>query len=146
MSYPIMPALPISMAKGLKKNPNFNTVIQRTAAGRGNASVTLKPYPTWDFELDMDHILGNEASAASIVASFLGVNLQTQGSAGLFLFTDPQDSTVTLTTGVMLNVTSGAATPMGQTGDGTSKIFQLARLIGGGVDIIQNLNGSNCKG
>jgi uncharacterized protein (TIGR02217 family) len=69
--------------------------------------------------------------------------MQTQGSAGLFLFTDPQDNTVTQSTGIMLNVTAGAGTPMGQTGDGASTKFQLARLIGGsGVDVIQNLNGS----
>jgi hypothetical protein len=143
MSYPIIPVLPLSMAKGLKKSPNFNTVKQPNAAGRSNAAITLKPYPTWDFEFDMDHILGNEASAASIVATFLGTYMVTQGSANLFLWTDPEDSTVTLTTGIMLNVTPGAASPMAQTGDGTSTKFQLARLIGGtGVDIIQNLNGS----
>jgi uncharacterized protein (TIGR02217 family) len=143
MSYPIMPALPISMAKGLKKTPSFNTVLQKVAAGRGNAAISLKPYPTWDFEFDMEHILGNEAVAGSVVAQFLGIFLQTQGSAGLFLFTELQDNTVTQSTGIMLNVTPGAATPMDMDGDGVSTQFQLARLIdGSGVDITQNLNGS----
>lgn len=143
MSYPIMPALPISMAKGLKKSPDFSNVKQMVAAGRGNSVISLKPYPTWNFELDMDHTTGNEASASSVISQFLGINLQTQGSAGLFLFTDPQDNTVTQSTGIMLNVTTGAALPMGQNGDGTSTKFQLARLIGtSGVDIIQNVNGS----
>jgi hypothetical protein len=143
MYYPIMPVLPLSMAKGLKKTPNFNPVKQPNAAGRGNAAITMKPYPTWDFEFDMDHITGNEASAASVVATFLGTYIQTQAGGNLFLWTDPQDSTVTQSTGIMLNVTPGAAIPMGQAGDGTSTQFQLARLIGGtGVDVIQNLNGS----
>ena len=79
MSYVSMPTLPLSMAKGLKKNPNFNTVFQKVAAGRGNASVSLKPYPTWDFEFDMDRITGNEALAASTVASFLGTQMACQG-------------------------------------------------------------------
>ena len=44
----------------------------------------------------------------------------------------------------MLNVTSGAAAPMGTTGDGTSTQFQLARSIGGVAwDGDQNLNGKH---
>ncbi|MGA7590210.1 MAG: DUF2460 domain-containing protein [Candidatus Sulfotelmatobacter sp.] len=138
-----MPTLPLSMAKGLKKNPNFNTVFQKVAAGRGNASVSLKPYPTWDFEFDMDRITGNEALAASTVASFLGTQMACQGRNNLFLFTDPQDNTVSYATSGMLNVTAGAAAPMGTAGDGSSTQFQLARSIGGVAwDVIQNLNGS----
>lgn len=142
MSTPII-AVSISLAKGLKKTPVWNTVLQKVAAGRGNSAVSLAPYPVWEFELDMDHITGNEAAATSVIAQFLGVYMQTQGSAGLFLFVDPQDSTVTQNTGVMLNVTPGAASPMSQIGDGVSTQFQLSRLIGAsGVDIIQNLNGA----
>ena len=143
MSYPIMPALPISLAKGIKKTPRFNTVLQKTVANRGNSSVSLAPYPVWDFEFDMDRITGNEALGGTAIAAFFGINLQTQGSNGLFLFTDPQDSVIAQASGIMLNVNPGAATPMGQSGDGVSAQFQLARLIGAaGVDIIQNLNGS----
>jgi uncharacterized protein (TIGR02217 family) len=143
MSYVTMPAMPMSMAKGLKKNPNFNTVFQPVAAGRGNASIGLKPYPTWDFEFDMDRITGNEALTSSTVASFLGTQMACQGRNNLFLFTDPQDNTVAYAGSGMLNVTTGAAAPMGITGDGSSTQFQLARSIGGVAwDVIQNLNGS----
>jgi uncharacterized protein (TIGR02217 family) len=143
MSYTIMPTLPMSMAKGLAKSPNFNTVLQRVAAGRGNASVSMTPYALWDFEFDMDRITGNEASALSTVAAFMGTLMACQGRNQLFLFTDPQDNSVAYGSSGMLNVTTGAAAPMGTTGDGTSTQFQLARSIGGVAwDVIQNLNGS----
>jgi uncharacterized protein (TIGR02217 family) len=143
MSYPILPSLPLSMAKGLKKAPVFNTVVQKVAAGRGNSSTSLTPYATWDFEFDLDRITGNEAAAASALASFFGTFMACNGSAQLFLFTDPQDSAVVYTTSGMLNVTPGAVVPMGVTGDGTSTQFQLARSIGGlAWDVIQNCNGA----
>jgi uncharacterized protein (TIGR02217 family) len=123
MSYPIMPALPISMAAGLKKSPNFNTVKQTTAAGMTSA-VSLKPYPTWDFELSLDHIQGQESVATSVLAQFMSVYMATSGGAGLFLFQDPQDSTVT-------------ASQFG-VGNGATTSFQLSRTINGAQDIIQN--------
>lgn len=144
MSYPVLPTMPISMAKGLKKSPNFNgNSVQRVAADRGNVSLIVKPYATYDFEFSMDNITGNEEVASSTVAAFNGTYMACQGTGNLFLFTDPQDSAVSYANSGMLNVTAGAASPMGSTGDGTSTQFQLARSIGGVAwDIIQNLNGS----
>ena len=127
MSYYIMPTLPLSMAAGLKKTPNFNTVRQKAPAGV-NAGIALKPYPTWDFEFSMDHIQGHEQTATSAVAQFLGTFMATAGGAGLFLFTDPQDNTVT---GAQFG-----------TGDGVTSVFQLSRNISGSPDIIQNTNGT----
>lgn len=127
MSYAIMPAMPISMASGLKKSPNFNTVRQKGAAGI-NAAFALKPYPTWDFEFSLDHIIGHEHTAASVVAQMLGTFMATAGGANLFLFTDPQDNTVT---GAQFG-----------TGNGADKKFQLSRNIQGAVDVIQNLSGT----
>ena len=122
-----MPMMPLSMASGLKKSPNFNTVRQKGPAGV-NAAIALKPYPTWDFEFSLDHITGHEQTAASVVAQMLGTFMATAGGANLFLFTDPQDNTVT-------HAQFGV-------GDGASKSFQLSRNIYGAVDIIQNLNGT----
>jgi len=144
MTMPIMPTMPMSMAKGLHKSPTFNTVFQKTVANRSNASVSLQPYATWDFEFDMDAIQGNEASVSSVLAQFFGLFCACQGRNSLFLFTDPQDNTVSFTNSGMLDVTSGSSTPMGTVGNGVSTKFQLARSIGGLVvnDIIQNLNGT----
>jgi hypothetical protein len=145
MSITIMPPLPLSMAKGLHKAPVFNTVVQPTAAKRVS-SVSLTPYPTWAFEFDLDAITGNEGAATSTIASFLGTLMVCQGRATTFLFTDPQDSTVSYSTSGMLNVTAGAANPMSSTGDGTSKNFQLARSIGGvSWDILQNVSVGSLK-
>lgn len=143
MSYPIMPTLPISMGKGLKKSPAFNNAVQRVAADRGNAAISFKPYPTWNFEFDMDRITGNEAAASSVLAQFMGTLMVCNGSAQLFLFTDTQDNALVYANSGMLDVTPASATPMGTTGNGVSTKFQLARSIGGiAWDVIQNTNGS----
>ena len=147
MSYVIFPSvISPSMAKGLKKTPNFNSVIQKVAAGRGNAAVSLKPYPTFDFEFDLDHIQGNEEAATSVVAALLGTMMACQGQAQLFLFTDGQDSTVSYTNSGMLDVTAASATPMASVGNASSKSFQLARSIGGlAWDILQNVTITGLK-
>lgn len=143
MSYINMPALPLSMAKGLKKSPVFNTAVQKTQANRANAAASFTPFATWAFEFDLDKITGHEQAAASVIAQFLGTFMACQGRGQLFTFTDPQDSAVTYANSGMLNVTPGAATPMGTAGDGTSTVFQVARSIGGlAWDVIQAFNGS----
>lgn len=123
----VMPTLPISMASGIKKTPVFNTTRQKSAAGITSA-IALQPYPTWQYEVSLDHVQGNESKASSIAAQFLGAFMATQGGANLFLFADPQSNSVT-------NAQFG-------TGDGVTTSFQLSRNIAGSVDIIQNLNGS----
>jgi hypothetical protein len=97
------------------------------------------PYPTWDFELDLNSVQGGESVAGSVLASFLECYIKCCGGGAYFLFTDPNDSAVSLAGSVMLNVTPGAAAPMGVTGDGTSTQFQLARKIGTAPDIQQNV-------
>jgi len=138
-----MPALPISMAKGLKKSPIYNTVLQKTACNRGNASASLTPFRSFAFEFDLDAVQGNEALLTSVTEQFNGVLALCCGRAGTFLFTDAQDNAVTQANSGMLNVTPGAAFPMSPNGDGVSTQFQLARSIGGVAwDIIQQLNGT----
>jgi len=81
----------------------------------------------------------------SIIAAFFDIYMQSLGSGQFFLIADPRDNTVSPGSGVLLNVTPGAASPMSQFGDGTSTQFQLARIIGPSglaIDIIQNVNGS----
>lgn len=136
MSYPIFSAsIPLSLVKsGFHKTPRFSSLVQKSASGRRTA-LSMMPYPSWDFEVDLNYI----STAAR--DEFMGLYIATLGGAGFFLFTDPTDSAVTQGTGVLLNVTPGAANPMGQTGDGMSTQFQLARTIGGSVDLLQNVSG-----
>jgi len=141
MSYPIMPALPMSMAKGIHKTPKVNADTQKTAARRTNAGVSYTPFPTWAFECDLDRLVGNESNAAAAVMQFLGTFVACNGVASPFLFTDPQDHAVTYGNSLMYNLAPGAG--MTTTGDGSSTQFQLGRLIGGvGKDLVQMLNGS----
>lgn len=141
MIYPQMSVtMPWSLVKsGFRKTPHFSSVTQKPAGGRGRSSFSLQPYATWDFEVDLNHVLGGEAVAGSVLQNFLSVYMQCCGAAGFFLFTDPNDSAVT-TQGIVLNTTPGAAIAMGQKGDGASKTFQLARNIGLGVDILQQVS------
>jgi hypothetical protein len=122
-----MPTMPLSMAAGLKKSPNFNTVRQKGSAGI-NSGIALKPYATWDFEFSMDNIVGHEHTASSVVAQFFGTYMATAGGAGLFLFQDVQDNSAT---GAQFG-----------TGNGTTTAFQLSRNIFGYPDIIQNTIGT----
>lgn len=142
MSYPVMStSVPWSLVKGgFHKTPHFSSVPQRPAAGRGISTLALMPYPTWDFELDLNAVLGGESISGSVLQDFLGCYMACLGGGGFFLFTDPNDNAVTLAASTMLDVTPLSSTPMSQTGNASSTQFQLARLIGPGVDILQNVS------
>jgi uncharacterized protein (TIGR02217 family) len=133
------------MAKGLKKTPHYNTVVQKASAGKGNASAGLMALPVWDFVFDMDAVQGNEALASSVLAGFLGTFMACGGQNGLFLFTDPQDNSISYSNSSLFDVQAGSTTPMGLVGNGVTTQFQLGRNIGGVVgalDIIENVAGS----
>jgi hypothetical protein len=138
-------ALPWNREAMWHKTPHFNTVTQKPAAVRGVVTASDTPYPTWDFKASLIFIEGDESNAASILAYFLDIYMQAHGEGGFFLIPDQNDNTVAVGNSAMLNVTPGASTPMGVTGDGVSKQFQLARTIGPSglaIDVIQNLNGT----
>lgn len=135
-------AIPWSLIKGgFHKSSKFQTLVIETAAGLGTSALSQQPYPTWTFDVDLNAVSGSESQAGSVLQAFLDCYNQVNGRGALFLFTDPNDSTVALSAGVMLNRTPGASVPMGQSGDGTSTIFQLARTIGSSVDILQSVTG-----
>jgi hypothetical protein len=146
MSYPIInTAILWQLKDGFRKTPHFNTVVQTPAAGRGISTISLMPYPTWDFQVALNYVVGSESVPTSVMALFTGLYILTNGGANFWLMNDINDNNVAYGNSALLNVTPGAAVPMGLTGDGTSTQFQLARQIGGssgGWDIIQNLNGS----
>ena len=143
MSYPAMStSVPWSLVKsGFHKAPTFEgaSLVNKAVTGHRTA-LSLKPYATWNFEVDLNYVQGGEAVQGSVLQSFLGLFLATCGGAGFFLFTDPNDSTVTTAQGCLLNTTPGAANPMGSVGDGVSTQFQLARTIAQGTDILQQVS------
>lgn len=147
MSYPtIDPSILWTLGGGgPKKTPNYNTKKAKTAAGYVS-TVAAKPYPTWDFNVDFENMLGNEASITDPYPLLLGLFMQTNGAAGAWYYPspDPNDSTVTQQTSCMLDVTAASTTPMAQVGNGVSKQFQCARIIGrAGIDILQNVSVSD---
>jgi hypothetical protein len=141
MSYPVLStSVKFALTKsGFKKTPHFNSLTQTPAAGRGRSTIALMPYATWDFEVELI------PTNPTVLKTFLGCYLATCGGGAFFLFTDPNDNTVDDTTGIMLNVTPGAASPMSKIGDGASTKFQLARTIGQGVDVLQNVSVTHVK-
>lgn len=140
-------SVPWSLVKsGFHKSPTFEggSFIAKSPTGR-KSGLSLKPYATWAFGVDLNSVEGGEAVQGSVLQSFVGCFMATCGSAGVFLFTDPNDKTVDDTglstpQSCLLNVTPGAANPMGQLGDGTSTQYQLARQIDQGVDILQQVS------
>ncbi len=115
---------------GRKKTPRFNTIEQLTSAEQGSVYIPTMVYPVWDFSFDIPYLSGRMDDPTSGIAQLIGLMFSCKGRAGTFLFTDPEDNSVT-------NFKFG-------TGDGSSKVFQLTRPIdtNGEVDIVQNLNGT----
>ena len=143
MSYPTMsPAVPWSLVKsGFKKGPQFNGMTQKPAAGRGRSSLSFTPYATWNFELDLNAVSGGEAVAGNVLQACLGCFMVACGTGSFFYFTDPNDNLVSQVEGCLLNVSPGAALPMGLVGDGVSQQFQFARTVEQGFDVLQNVTG-----
>jgi uncharacterized protein (TIGR02217 family) len=148
MSYPVMStSVPWSLVKsGFRKTPSFTdgTLRQKSPTGR-RSSLTLKPFATWNFELDLNFVLGGECAQYSVLQMFLGCFLATCGGGSFFLFRDPNDNTVD-DTGLNTPQSCMMAAPLGAlqqgqtTGDGVTTQFQLARLIDQGVDILQQVS------
>lgn len=124
-------ALSVSLnpAFGIHKTPEFNTVKQITAAGRGSVFVSLRDYPLWKFTISLPQVMGRQDDVTSPISQLMAIFFRCKGAAGNFLLKDPDD----------FQCTAGQF----GIGDGTSKAFQLVRPIGtdGDVDIVQNVNG-----
>lgn len=112
----------------MKKTPVWSNIVQTPASGLAELRIPLYLYPRWQFELDVDYIRGNFSDPQSAIAQLIGFWMSVKGSADDWLYEDPYDSRVS-------QMQFG-------TGDGVTTVFQLGRSIGGGTDVIQNLNGT----
>lgn len=119
---PALPSLP-GLAWSRHKKPTFNTRIASHVSGR-EVRVPLMSYPLYEFEATYDGLTSSATLFAGLGTSSLqnlmGFFLQLQGQFGTFLYTDPDDNTVT-----------GQAIG---TGDGTTTSFQMVRTLGGFVE------------
>lgn len=125
-----------------KKTPNWNTIVQKHPSG-SDVRMPLWQYPLWDFELvinGLDGSLTDRGLGANSLMTMFGFFMGLGGNWAQFLYTDPDDSSVT-------GQTIGTA-------DGTTTDWTLVRTMGGFTepvgwvtDLIQvYLNGSPTSG
>jgi uncharacterized protein (TIGR02217 family) len=103
----------------------FRTTIKEAASGREYRWQNWS-YPRYEWKLDFEVLRENEAFTE--MRTLLGFINARGGSFDSFLFTDPDDNTIT-------------AQLIG-TGDGLNKLFQLVRTLGGFVEPIYDTNGA----
>ena len=115
---PSLPTLP-GLAWSRRKKPAFNTRIASHASGR-EVRVALMNYPLYEFEATYgltSSASGFAGLGASSLQNLMGFFLQLQGQFGTFLYTDPDDNSVT---------SQGIGV-----GDGTTTAFGFVRALGG---------------
>ncbi len=116
------PSLPTLAGLGWSrhKKPGFATRVASHVSGR-EVRVALMEYPLYEFEAVYNGLTSSASLFAGLGASSLqtlmGFFLQLQGQFGTFLYTDPDDNTVT-----------GQAFA---TGDGSTTSFTMMRTLGG---------------
>jgi len=126
MSNAVLPSL-IGLNAEVIRTPTWTTNVQRTVAGveiRGSYQL----YPIYEFQLGYEVL--KDGNLGTDLAALTGFYLARQGSYDNWLYSDPQDNSVTAAT-------------FG-TGDGATTAFQLIRAYGAGgftyTEPVQNLN------
>ncbi len=118
------PSLPTlaGLAWSRHKKPGFSTRVASHVSGR-EVRVALMSYPLYEFEAVYNGLASSSSTAvfaglgSTSLQSLMGFFLQLQGQFGTFLYTDPDDYTVT-----------GQAFA---TGDGSTASFTIERSLGG---------------
>lgn len=115
-----LPSLP-GLSWSRHKKPAFSTRVASHVSGR-EVRLPLMSYPLYEFEAVYAGLASSATAAfanlgASSLQSLMGFFLQLLGQAGVFLYTDPDDNTVS-------GQSIGA-------GDGTTQIFIMPRTLGG---------------
>lgn len=118
MSNEVFPVLP-GLEWGVKKSPRFTTRVQRAVSGR-EVRAGLMVWPLYQFELAYEFLRKPDLDTLA------GFYCARRGALESFLFTDPQDNSVT-------------AQSFG-VGDGSTTDFQLQRAWGGFVEPVHNIN------
>lgn len=101
------------------KTPNFSTRIANHVSGR-EVRVPLQVYPRYQFELSYSALDSNStrpAITSRSLQTLMGFFDAMQGAGGVFLYTDPTDSTQAHTTTFA-------------TGDGSTTAFTIMRVLG----------------
>ena len=115
-----LPSLP-GLAWSRHKKPGFSTRVASHVSGR-EVRVALMSYPLYEFEAIYNGLTSSSTAAfaslgSSSLQSLMGFFLQLLGQVETFLYTDPDDNSVT-------GQSIGA-------GDGTTSSFVMGRTLGG---------------
>jgi uncharacterized protein (TIGR02217 family) len=124
MAIPVFPALP-GLAFPVGRKPSSATVLHKTSSGKKSA-LQLYTFPEYQYTLDIEVL--RQFSSLTEFATFLGFINGLRGQGGVFYFTDPDDSQVTL--------------QANGSGDGVTTQFQLVRALGGFSEPVQSVNGT----
>lgn len=124
MSNAVFPSLP-GLKWGTTKTPIWKTLIQESVSQR-ELRASFVSYPV--YQLSLSYEVLRAATAYQELQSLIGFFNARRGAWDDFLYLDPDDNSVT-------DFQFG-------TGDGSTKIFQIARSYGGFVEPVQNLNGA----
>lgn len=119
MSNAIFPVLS-GLSFPVEKTPNWSTKIQTSISGK-ETRLGLWSYPVWQFSIGYDFLRSDAVNQE--LQTLIGFFNARQGAYDSWLFLDPDDCTAT-----------NAAFA---TGDGTTRVFQLARSYGGWLEPVR---------
>lgn len=106
----------------MMKRPSWKTRVQQMVSGKELRAAYMS-YPLWQFSLSYEFL---RAGAQAELQSLVGFFNARQGSFDSFLYSDPNDSSV-----------SGQGFG---TGDGATASFQLVRNLGAFIEPVMNLS------
>lgn len=119
MTYPVFPTMP-GQAIGITRSPIWRTSVQSALSGK-EVRLAYMSYPLYQWSVDFAALrsYGGQTELAQVI----GFINSLQGMAGLFVFTDTEDNSVT-------NQTFAVAS-------GSQSAFQLTRTYGGYSEPVQ---------
>ena len=113
MSTAVLPSL-AGLTYPVNRTPVWDTITQPSVSGK-ETRVALQTYPRWKWDVSFSIL--RSAAAYTEFQTLVGFFNQRQGGFDTFLYSDPDDFTVT---GQAIGV-----------GDGVTTTFQLIRALGG---------------
>ncbi len=110
----------------IKQTPVYESLIQKSASGRGYVRIPLRNFPLWKFNFNIGFMMGDATQDDSAWQQFTNFYMAVFGAASDWLFQHPFDYQVT---GQVIG-----------TGDGSTTEFTMFRTLvsGGAADLIQN--------
>ena len=124
MSNLVYPSLP-GLAFPVVRVPTWKSNVMESASGR-EFRAGLMTYPRYKYQLKYEFL--RDTASLTEMRTLLGFFNQVRGDFDTWLFTDPDDNSVT-------------AQQFG-TGNGATKTFQLVRTNGGFAEPVYDLNGN----